>query len=382
MSASPRSLNFPNSPSNGHRNSIGQLPLPSTLTGGMSSSVQQRSLDNRSPSPAVPPSPTSPTSNAFNIHPQSPLSRVRSSESGTGFQRQSALRSTHTGAIQPSASFFRPSRPQQNYSRPSSAGSNPDDSHEGDVYPMASMNKRLSITSSDDHTGIPDSNTSDQQYFASSKALKQSKEGLIPIGEQSRTSVQHDRHGSSNNTNATRSAGRMVRNSVDMMISIGRRLSFDSSLKSPTTPHAHNGKIMDEEQGNYKEPNTLNVTATRHTRHPTPSPSPDPSFVPIPPRHQIPPYFAVPRIDPKTQKPMRKYQLHPSRNRFFLKGRILTGGDTPWAFIGCLMIALGIIGIWFGTTAIWWWHNESPAIAIIGAYLALVVLSSMLKTVS
>ncbi|KAK7054696.1 Eukaryotic peptide chain release factor GTP-binding subunit [Paramarasmius palmivorus] len=89
----------------------------------------------------------------------------------------------------------------------------------------------------------------------------------------------------------------------------------------------------------------------------------------------------VPMVDPKTNKPMRNYQLHPSRNRFFFGGRLLTGGDSPWAFIFCFTIMLVIAGLWFGATCPWWWRNEGPGgkvLVIIGAYIAAIVITSML----
>ncbi|GJJ12583.1 hypothetical protein Clacol_006826 [Clathrus columnatus] len=89
----------------------------------------------------------------------------------------------------------------------------------------------------------------------------------------------------------------------------------------------------------------------------------------------------VPHISKITGKPQRNYEDHPSKNRFFLNGRILTGGDTPIPFILSFTLVLGIAGTWFGTTAVWWWHNESPAVAIVGAYLCLLTISSMLATV-
>jgi len=39
---------------------------------------------------------------------------------------------------------------------------------------------------------------------------------------------------------------------------------------------------------------------------------------------------------------------------------------------------LTIAPVWFGTTAVWWWHNLSPAASIVCAYLALLTLSTML----
>lgn len=104
------------------------------------------------------------------------------------------------------------------------------------------------------------------------------------------------------------------------------------------------------------------------------------NFNPIP-VDATPPLSHVPIQDPKTQRPARKYRFHLSRNRFFLDGLVMTGGDSPWAFIATLTLLLVISGIWFGTTCVWWWTNESPAVAAIGAYLCLLTISSMLATV-
>jgi len=43
-------------------------------------------------------------------------------------------------------------------------------------------------------------------------------------------------------------------------------------------------------------------------------------------------------------------------------------------------LTLGITGVWFGTTCVWWWRNESPAVAAIGAYLCLITISTMMTT--
>jgi len=93
------------------------------------------------------------------------------------------------------------------------------------------------------------------------------------------------------------------------------------------------------------------------------------------------PLSEVSRINPATHRVMRRYELHESRNRFFCRGRLLSGGDSPWAFIGSLALVLGISGTWFGTTCVWWWHNESPAVACAGAYMCLLTIFTMLSTV-
>ena len=82
------------------------------------------------------------------------------------------------------------------------------------------------------------------------------------------------------------------------------------------------------------------------------------------------------------KKPIRNWSLHPSRNRFFLGGRLLTGGDAPWAFVASLTVVFTIAGVYFGTTAIWWWNNESIAVPIVAAYITLLTISGMFATVS
>jgi len=87
----------------------------------------------------------------------------------------------------------------------------------------------------------------------------------------------------------------------------------------------------------------------------------------------------VPRTD-GDKKPIRRWSLHPSQNRFFFGGRFLTGGDAPWAFLASLTVVFTIAGVYFGTTAVWWWKNESIAVPVIVVYMTLLTISSMLAT--
>lgn len=89
----------------------------------------------------------------------------------------------------------------------------------------------------------------------------------------------------------------------------------------------------------------------------------------------------VPMTD-DDKKPIRRWTVHPSRNQFFLGGRFLTGGDAPWAFAASLTVVFAVVGVYFGTTAVWWWRNESIAVPIVAAYMTLLTISSMLATVS
>jgi len=93
-----------------------------------------------------------------------------------------------------------------------------------------------------------------------------------------------------------------------------------------------------------------------------------------------PPAQTVP-VQQKTYGPERNWQVVRSRNTFFLQGRFLTGGDSPWAFLFSLSLVFGIAGVWFGTTCVWWWQKESPAVAAVGIYMCLLTITSMFATV-
>ncbi|EIN07178.1 zf-DHHC-domain-containing protein [Punctularia strigosozonata HHB-11173 SS5] len=321
-----------------------------------------------------------------------------SSPTSTAFHHTSA---THAGGVLPAASFFRPSRPNYPSSlvRPASAMST-DSSHEqSDSMPMASMEKRLSAVSDLSAQEDPMSTSEDlPRQSEASKRTKQSREALLPIGGRSTVhkpklhplpTVVDEPRPPLNIGSSGGSKGGAVRNSLERLF---RGISFDGHRKSlskptietkvdgasPVSPILFEGKAID---------NDHLVPRAKRSFSPPYEPSISPSlrhrsdyeFDPIPPPDN-PPLSAVPRIDERTGKPMRNYQTHPSRNRFFLGGHVLTGGDQPWAFISSFTVALGISGVWFGTTCVWWWHHESPAVAAVGAYMCLLTLSSMLAT--
>ena len=106
-----------------------------------------------------------------------------------------------------------------------------------------------------------------------------------------------------------------------------------------------------------------------------------PVFTPYPPSKSTYPLSSIPVKLEKSARYVRNYERIPSANRWFMRGRLLVGGDKPWAFIGSLALAFGITGVWFGTTCVWWWHNKSPAVAVVGAYMCLLTISLMLSTV-
>ncbi|KAJ6623462.1 DHHC palmitoyltransferase-domain-containing protein [Mycena sp. CBHHK59/15] len=300
--------------------------------------------------------------------------------------------STHAGGIQPSASFFRPSRPNQQY-RPSSVESVSALPTDNDVYNLSALTKHLT-NSSDDHepSGSIGGGTAEDEHFAK-RPVKQSREPLLPLSTRpslsSRPSILRERSGSSSNgplSPSRNATSRLVRNSLERVFSLRRGMSFESIRKSPAhegrptfdSKHEEEHGMFDLSTSQYKTSTSPADFGNSDVNH-TPSASPDPSFAPaITDRH--PPLAEMPVLDPDTHQPLRNYQLHPSRNRFFFNGKLLTGGDSPWAFIGSFTLALTIAGVWFGTTCVWWWHNESPAVSIVGAYLALITISSMLAT--
>ncbi|KAJ7725219.1 DHHC palmitoyltransferase-domain-containing protein, partial [Mycena metata] len=236
---------------------------------------------------------------------------------------------THAGGIQPSASFFHPSKPNQRHRSPSA-------DNDGGIYNLSSLSKQIS-NSEDDH--LP-------RFSAEDAPTKQ---------------------GSGSGRRGALSPSRMVRNSVELVFSLRRGMSLEAlPPKSPSS----GGRA--EEQGTRRK-----ISGQGDY----PSGSPASSFVLVgTPAPAAAPRSAVPLLDPATKKPLRNYELHLSRNRFLLRGRLLIGGDSPWAFIASFSLLLGITGVWLGTTAVWWWRNISPAVVIVGAYLALIAISTMLAT--
>ncbi|KAI0054010.1 hypothetical protein FA95DRAFT_1551803 [Auriscalpium vulgare] len=339
--------------------------------------------------------------------------------------------STHAGGILPSASFFRPARPTniplsflddsrrssvasshglpspREYLGPSQLVPHPQDvSYDSDASASGSMGP----TSDVNHAPLVPAQRApvgeDPARHLPVKNTKYSREPLLPVSSpvraragssathQSRPSLSRSalERSASKTSTGPASAGARVRDSFErfrkgLSLEMVRRLSHNGSQNnSPVTAEA---RFVD----NMSTVGTSNGRTTFETKQfdedevfkierPLPSPPravPD-SYVPFPPQDG-PLLSAVPRRDGKNVRYVRNYELHPSSNRWFWKGRLLTGGDTPWAFIGTFALVLGISGVWFGTTCVWWWHNESPAVAIVGAYLCLLTISLQLSTV-
>ncbi|CDO73556.1 hypothetical protein BN946_scf185014.g26 [Trametes cinnabarina] len=318
--------------------------------------------------------------------------------------------STHVGGILPSASFFHPSRPHNAppsppppLPRPSTVGSiSSVAGTPADVVRLAALNRdRISEGTDSAEHSMEDIKASALAPSLRNASTKYSREPLLPIGggpsaksnDASRPTLQIGPYGRSE---SNVSAGGRMRDSFDKLFKRG--FSFDASRRSPTSPISAGpsgafGALQPRSAEISPVTFDLHVGGTDHSPtsqgHRKHSLSPlqgsstslnHASFMATPPSNMDPPLSAVPILDSRTGKPMRNYQLHPSRNRFFLGGRLLTGGDSPWAFVASLTVVLGITGVWFGTTCVWWWLNESPAVAAVGAYMCLLTISSMFAT--
>lgn len=319
---------------------------------------------------------------------------------------------THVGGILPSASFFHPSRPNyppsSPHPRPSTAGSMSSiGGSTVDAVRLSQLGASQARDRISETTDSVDHSMEDAKAPTLAPSLRSSnkfsREPLLPIGGQPPKSgnvprptivTQTSPYGRSE---GNVSAGARMRGSFEKLFKRG--FSFERSPVTPINPGPSSAFSTIQTRSAEVSPITfeLNVGGPGADRSPT-SPghhkhslSPlqgsttslnHASFIATPPPHMDPPLCAVPILDPKTAKPMRNWQLHPSRNRFFLDGRMLTGGDSPWAFVASLTVVLTIAGVYFGTTCVWWWQNESPAVAILGAYMCLLTISSMFATVS
>ncbi|KAF8621514.1 hypothetical protein AX15_007743 [Amanita polypyramis BW_CC] len=466
MSTSPLSLSFPSPSFQPGRNSTpqnAQLPLPSALS---AQSPSRSRYSSNAPASTVS-TPSSPHSvSAMPTTPQRPrgMSVLANRALGANLSPSSSpnaspnARSTHAGGIQPSLSFFRPSRPdyQDTYSRASSIASSDDViEHVPDVYPLSRLSPvgasvKLQTTAeteenddgtmTEEHLGSMGGVQIDDREetlheeriprgeefgpdLVSSGNMKKSKELLLPLSGRpgglgagtSTLGVGVPASATSRDIGKRISGGSLVKNGIDRVFSLGRGLSIESIRRSMAdeeattngiegrrTPikFAYDGLTNGVRSSTHFRRSSASPSGYKHSsehsqggakRHSQShsvsrqmpiSPSPDLSFVSRPPEVSAtsPPLSRVPVKDSKKGRLARRYEQHPSRNRFFLKGHLLTGGDSPWAFIICFSIVLGLSGVWFGTTCVWWWRNESPAVAVIGAYMALIVISSMLAT--
>jgi palmitoyltransferase ZDHHC9/14/18 len=338
-----------------------QLPLPSA------------SLSN-APLPTNPPSTPTRTSvvqvgrNSGNFSvalspPRSPTfsthARMHNSHSTPSHVRSQSFSSTHAGGVLPSASFFHPSRPSQRLS---------EEDMEYEERPSEYALLEVNETELDNIHLQPIRPSEDEGGLSA-------EEGTTNIADTSNKSgdliVSSELSGSALPQPSMSDPTRRLRNSID-------RLRQGISFDSPGSTHIN---LPTENKNSSSEDPDENK---RYSAHMEPSHIPRspsltsqaPSFAPTVPED---PVWAVPIT--KGKRRVLNYEGYPSRNRFFLRGRILVGGDTPWSFIFSWFIILLIAATWFAETVPWWWHHITPAIGIIGAYLCAIVISCMVVTV-
>ena len=353
------------------------------------------------PSPSIPGDPSSPTRQSFQ---------------GTG---SVSLSGTHALGILPPPPFFRPSRPGQqplsasDASRRSSAASSNvhSPSHDRDAgfhsaFPLQPL-PQDGPYDSDGHSDtfpVAGDRTSRHSMQDPPRELpirnqKQSREPLLPMSGHARSrsgSLTTHRSKPSlarnvvekNAVNA--SAAARVRDSIDRfrknlsLESVRRSLSVSASASHspmtadlPSARSTRNGATPFEGKESSDEDYKVSDVVPLDLRHPSSN------FIPYPPtttKSEFP-LSSVPMRKEKSSGYVRNYERILSSNRWFIRGHLLMGGAKPWAFIGSLTLVFGIAGVWLGTTCVWWWHNKSPAVAIVGAYMCLLTISLMLSTV-
>lgn len=329
------------------------------------------------------------------------------------------LSGTHAHGILPPPPFFHPSRPSQlplsfsDASRRSSVASSnvPSPSHDREAlhsaFPLQTMGNDAPYDSDGHSDSFPvsgDHMSRNSMQDAPSqlpiKNQKYSREPLLPINGLARS-----RSGSSLTTHrskpslarnvveknaANASAATRVRDSFERfrkglsLESVRRSLSGSPSASQspvmadpPSARSMSNGPTPFEIKETSDEEYKTSDVVPLDLRHSSPA-----DFIPNPPTNMSGyPLSSAPLKREKSSGYVRNYERISSSNRWFMRGYLLTGGDRPWAFIGSLTLVFGIVGVWFGTTCIWWWHHKSPAVAIIGAYMCLLTISLMLSTV-
>jgi palmitoyltransferase ZDHHC9/14/18 len=327
---------------------------------------------------------------------------------------------THVPGILPPPPFFHPSRPilpplsGSDTSRPSSVASSNalpplHDRETNPTYPLQPLAQDALYDSdglSDSYPISGDQTSRNSMQDAMTQQVirgqKHSREPLLPLGgpvlSRSGSLATHRSRPSlarnvveKNATSASAAAARMYdsferfRKGLSLE-SVRRSLSASGSAREspvlanpPSARSASNGPPTPfETKENSDEEYKASGITPLGVRHRSSA-----IFIPFPPapaNSEYPP-SSVPVRHEKYARYVRNHERISSSNRWFLQGRLLMGGDKPWAFIGSLTLLFGFTGVWFGTTCVWWWHNKSPAVAAVGAYMCLLTISLMLSTV-
>ncbi|KZT35075.1 hypothetical protein SISSUDRAFT_1051964 [Sistotremastrum suecicum HHB10207 ss-3] len=396
------------------RSSTAHLLTASTYRARSGSVASSRSRGTRSGSVAYPPLPFGPQ--PYNISFQS---------TGAAQNAPPHVSSTHAEGIQPPASFFRPSRPNNNYipSLPSSPP-RPSEFHSSSLtLPTEIENPNLPFAGSPfvkqlthhgnfsaGAVGVGRGETTkepildDPAYtLRRPEKLQLNREPLLPISgsgglwkpaapsspqvTRTRSPTQtHSPTGSrvrlslekifKRTVSPEQSVISLPRKSSDRRKSLATSVRDDAHLPSNGQNRVHSSDIRASQDyfsslANRK-PSPPSSISTAHTtsRHPP--------FYPNPPGTKPPARIPFkPALAPGRKRPLKNYVGYPSQNKFFFGGRLLTGGDSIIPFLCTLLVVFGVTGVWFGTTCVWWWHNKSPAVAGAGAYLALITISNL-----
>ncbi|GAA5833655.1 hypothetical protein JCM11251_003195 [Rhodosporidiobolus azoricus] len=110
---------------------------------------------------------------------------------------------------------------------------------------------------------------------------------------------------------------------------------------------------------------------------PLPTSRPTPAPFPLPSSPLLSPPLRV------SNPPTRIYPHHPGRNRFFLRGRLISSGDNPLPFLVSLAVAVVLPGLFWAFNGDFLWNElggGGKASLFVFAYLVLIMWSSMLKT--
>jgi palmitoyltransferase ZDHHC9/14/18 len=356
------------------------------------------------PSPSISEDPSSPTRRTF--------------QGSVGRSGANPLSGTHAHGILPPPPFFHPSHPSQQLlpapdaSRRSSMASShvpsPLNHREAmhSAFPLHPLPQDTPYDSDghSDSSPVAGDRTSRHSMQDGPSELpmrnqKQSREPLLPISG-------HARSGSGSPTThrskpslarnvveknaANASAAARVRDSIERfrkglsLESMRRSLSGSASASQsrmtdlPSARSTSNTATPFEVKESSDEDYKTSDVVPLDLRHP---PS---NFIPYPPTPTTKSEYPLSSFPVKHEKAsgyVRNYERILSSNRWFLHGHLVMGGAKPWAFIGSLTLVFGIAGVWLGTTCVWWWHNKSPAVAIVGAYMSLLTVSLMLSTV-
>lgn len=252
------------------------------------------------------------------------------------------------------------------------------------MLPLSNMHSHHSDGSNSGPDVSSYSDSSQRRRFSAHSGpttrIKPSREQLLPIGEKESSSVgktsgvRVSLERMFRRTTSSERERSEVRDTKDRIImddharaasSLSVRMRRQDSTQQPPTPK----ETLDIPE---EEPGVAPAVAFTTKLHPVPRPLSDSQK------------FQGKALDGwrKNYGPERHWQIFPSRNTFFLNGRLLTGGDSPLAFIFSLTVVFAIAGVWFGTTCVWWWTHESPAVAAVGVYMCLLTIASMLATVS